>query len=176
VVTQRTTTSRTTPTRAPKTPQVRVPSSPRATPTPKGPVVPPAAKTPAKGGGGTTGGGTSKGGGARVHPAAADAGSLTPAGHRAYCARNVQHAVQGAAAVAQHSATVQKGIKKNERMTWALKAMAKRRNKRADRKVIAAYQALAKAWLNKAKVRDQVDAEVNASAKQRPSDTTYTTE
>lgn len=162
--------------------------SPRTTPTPSGPVVgrtPPPARSTAPGrspapgrsqpydpGNGRGGGGTGRG-----HPAAADAGSLTPAGHRAYCARNIQHAVQGAAAVAQHSANMRRGIKKNKTMSWTLKAMATRRNKRADRKVIAAYQALAKAWLNKSKVRDQVDAEVNASSKQRrPSAAEYITE
>jgi hypothetical protein len=116
------------------------------------------------------------GGGGRVHPAGDSGAALTPAGHRAYCARNIQDAITGAAGVSNQSSTMRRGTKKSDRLTWAQKQMAIRRNKRADRKVIAAYQALAKAWLRKAKTREAVDAEINSSRKTRQPSGTYTTE
>lgn len=114
-------------------------------------------------------------GGERVHPAAQSDGALNPAGHRAYCARNVQDAIAGAGGVSNQSSTTRRGIRKNDGLTWAQKQLALRRAKRADRRVVAAYQALAKAWLNKAKVRENTDAEINASKKTRTPAGTYTT-
>lgn len=154
------------------------PPAPRATRVPTGPVVPPRPAAKPADGGGEYDPGTPKGrGGARrAHPAAADDGALTPPGHRAYCAKNITDAVEGAGAVSVHKARVKRGIRKSDRMSWVQKQLAIRRNQRADQKVIAAYQALARAWLNKSKVREQVDAEINASKKTRPKSTAYTTE
>jgi hypothetical protein len=152
----------------------RQPRTPRVTPASGAASA--AAKPPAKPTGEYDPGSSSKGGGGRVHPAGDSGAALTPAGHRAYCARNIQDAITGAAGVSNQSSTMRRGTKKSDRLTWAQKQMAIRRNKRADRKVIAAYQALAKAWLRKAKTREAVDAEINSSRKTRQSSGTYTTE
>src|SRR4051812_28156360 len=102
------------------------------------------------------GGGGSRGTRDRQHPSMAIDGSLSPAGHRQYCAKNIADAIEGAGGIATQSAVMQRGVKYNPKLSPDQKKLIMRRNKRADRRVIAAYRALAKAWLNKQKVREKV--------------------
>jgi hypothetical protein len=118
--------------------------------------------------------GNGSGGVRVVHPAQAYSGIGNPEGHRAYCVRIARHNMAGAAGVREGMANLAREIKKAPALTTTQAMRASWRLKRAARKLAGAHEAAARAAVQMAKVRAQVNEEL-AQGRRKTKSSTFTT-
>jgi hypothetical protein len=131
----------------------------------KAPAAPPPWGTPGNGSAGTyspAGGG--KGAGRKDHPAMRYGEVANPAGHVRYCAGIIADAKTARGAITEQTGAFNDSVKKadKDQIPWSVKRLIMLRMKRADRRLGAAYEAVAKQAAKKAKARQDADAYVVA--------------
>jgi hypothetical protein len=131
------------------------------------PAKPPADPTPAwgtsPGGNGQVGSYRPSGGGkhARRDLAALQYGNVAdPEGHVRYCAGIIAEAKASRGGVTEQTGAFAAAVKLNGALGWSLRRMVVRRMARADRRLAAALEAVAKEAARKAKTRQDVDQQV----------------